>query len=219
MMQPKLTKKEKNEAKLNALFNEFANEEDSEVMDMDGIERMCAQVGISDPGGDVRALVLCWKLGGCTVEPLKPGCIKRAEFVGTMLTMRLDSTKALAKTLPTLDTGFMENKEFQEFFRFVHKFSREEGTQKKFLEKAFVMELLPIVIDNTRAPHLPLFMAFLSTQPDSTTISGDEWASFLMFNSNVGLDMHGYDESSAWPVLLDEYVEWREEKDGKKYCS
>ncbi len=109
----------------------------------------------------------------------------------------------------------MDNKEFQEFFRFVHKFSRED--QQKFLEKEFVIELLPIVVDSTRAPHLSLFIEFLNTQPDSLTISGDQWESFLMFNINVSLDMDGYDDTSAWPVLLDEYVEWREKKDGKKY--
>ena len=219
-MPPKEKKTAKTaEDKLNALFNEFADEEDTEIIGMDGIEKLCGQVGISDAGGDVRALVLCWKLGGCTVEPLKPGCIKRAEFTGSMHTMRKDSIKALAQMLPSLETGFMENKEFQEFFRFVHKFSREDGTQKKFLEKSFVVDLLPIVLDTTRAPHLTLFLEFLATQPDTMAISSDQWESFLMFNTNVSLDMDGYDDSSAWPVLLDEYVEWREEKDGKKYSS
>jgi len=176
----------------------------------DGIEALSTQVGIADAGGDVRALVLVWKLGSQTVEPLKPGCIKRAEFTQAMTTLRQDSAAGLAKLMPTFDTGFMEQKEFREFFRFVHKFSREDGTQKKFLEKAFVVELLPIVVDASRAPHLSHFLRYLNTLPDSTTISADQWDSFLMFNSVVGLDLSGYDEDTgAWPVLLDEYVDWR----------
>jgi len=133
-----------------------------------------------------------------------------------MNTMRLDSVAGLAKLLPTFDTGFMEQKEYREFFRFVHKFSREDGTQKKFLEKAFVVELLPIVIDSSRAPHLALFLQYLNTLPENTTISADQWDSFLMFNSVVSLDLTGYDEDSgAWPLLLDEYADWRNNADSK----
>ena len=131
--------------------------------------------------------------------------------------MKKDSMKALAKMLPTFDTGFMEQKEFQEFFRFVHRFSREDGTQKRYLEKAFAMELLPIVLDSSRAPHLSLFLEFLGTLPETMTVSADQWDSFLVFNASVSVDMEGYDEDSAWPVLFDEYVEWREKRDGKKY--
>jgi len=176
----------------------------------DGIESLSAQVGITDSGADVRALVLVWKLGSQTVEPLKPGCIKRAEFAQAMTALRLESIAGIAKLLPSLDTGFMEQKEYRDFFRFVHKFSREDGTQKKFLEKSFVVELLPIVIDASRAPHLSQFLSYLNTLPDNTTISADQWDSFLMFNSVVALDLKGYDEDSgAWPLLLDEYVDWR----------
>ena len=93
------------------------------------------------------------------------------------------------------------------FSLFVHKFSRE-NTQKKFLDKAFACALLPIVLDNKRAPHLDMFIQYLETLPDNVTISADQWTSFLHFNEVVQLDLTGYDaENGAWPLILDEYVE------------
>jgi hypothetical protein len=87
------SKGKKEEDKLNALFNEFTDEDDSEVITSEGIEKICNQVGISDSSEDVRALVLCWKLGAYSQEPFRPGCIKRTEFCGAMKTMRKDSVK------------------------------------------------------------------------------------------------------------------------------
>ena len=200
----------KSEEILNKLFDTFADEEDPEVIGSEGIETICTQIGITDAASDVRALVLCWKLGASTLEPLKPGCIKRGEFISSMINLKQEKIEDLAKMLPSFDPGFMDQKEFRNFYRFVHKFSREDGTQKRFLEKNFVIDLLPIVLDISRAPHLKLFLIFLATRPDSDTISADQWDSFLMFNQVVSLNLDGYDEDSgAWPLLLDEYVEWR----------
>lgn len=200
------------DAKLNKMFDSFASEDDPEIIDMDGIDKLAGQIGITDTAEDVRALVLVWKLGACTVEPLKPCCIKRNEFLGEMKKMRKDKIGDLAQMLPTLDPGFMESKEFKEFYRFVHKFSREENTQKKFLETEMVIALLPIVLDKNRAPHLDLFIQYLESLPPTQTITADQWDSFLGFNEVVDVTLEGFEDDGAWPLLLDEYVEWRREQ-------
>ena len=207
----------KKKAAFEILFEELAKEsEDPEVIGSDGIESLCSQCGISDLE-DVRALVLCWKLGACTQEPLQPGCIKRSEFEASMKSMRKDSIADLAKMLPSLDTGFMEAKEFRDFYVFVHKFSREDGTQKKFLDNEFVQDLMPIVLDANRAPHLHTWLAFLATRPATEAITADQWDSFLLFNSTVSLDLKGYDEvNGAWPCLIDDYVEYVQEQNKGK---
>ena len=196
-----------------AVYKKFADPDDPEVISMEGIETLCKEVGITDVAEDVRSLVLCYKLGACTVEVAgkpKPGCIKHEEFTKAMKSLNKSSVADLAKMLPSLDPGFMEASEFKNFFSFVHKFSREENTQKKFLDRDFVVALLPIVLDKSRAPHLDKFLEFLNTLPESATISADQWTSFLHFNEAVTLDLEGYDaENGAWPLILDDYVEWR----------
>jgi hypothetical protein len=199
--------------KCEALFKKYADPDDPDLMTMDGIEALCKEIGIMDVSEDVRALVLCYKLGSCTIDNAgrpKPGCIKREEFVKSMSTLGKTTVKQLAEMLPTLDPGFMEASEFKGFFSFVHKFSREENTQKKFLDKGFAMALLPIVLDKNRAPHLEAFLQFLETKPETMTVSADQWSSFFHFNEAVSLDLTGYDEENgAWPLILDEYVEWK----------
>jgi DCN1-like protein 4/5 len=203
-------------AAIEKTYKKFADPDDPEVISMDGVEALCKAIGITDVSEDVRALVLCHKLGSCTIDNAgkpKPGCIKHDEFVNSMKAMGKSSVADLAALLPTLDTGFMEANEFKDFFLFVHKFSREENTQKKFLDKAFACALLPIVLDNKRAPHLDSFIQFLETLPDSVTITADQWSSFLHFNDEVLVDLTGYDaENGAWPLILDEYVEYLQAK-------
>ena len=85
------------------------------------------------------------------------------------------------------------------------QFSRE-GTNKT-LEKEMVVGLLPILLDLHRAPHLDYFLNFLQSI-SNPRITFDEWNSFLQFQQQCPVDLEGYDEDGAWPVLLDEYVEW-----------
>lgn len=86
------------------------------------------------------------------------------------------------------------------------QFSRE-GTHKT-IEKDLIVALLPVVVDRNRAPHLEHFLQFLSTS-NHQRITLDQWESFLQFNHNVKLDLSNYDADGAWPLLLDEYVDWR----------
>jgi len=42
----------------------------------------------------------------------------------------------------------------------------------------------------------------------------DEWMMILQFVRQVKPDVSNYQDDGAWPLLLDEYVEWKREKDG-----
>lgn len=67
--------------------------------------------------------------------------------------------------------------------------------------------------------HLSTFCEFLETTKDESysKITLDQWRSFLDFSLEFKDDtFEGYDEGeSAWPVLIDEYVEFMEKR-GKK---
>ena len=76
--------------------------------------------------------------------------------------------------------------------------------------------------NNNRIPtdRLNTFCEFLETTTDESysKITLDQWRSFLDFSHEFPDEgsLMGYDESeSAWPVLMDEYVEFMEKK-GKK---
>ncbi|KAF8932737.1 hypothetical protein BGZ58_006844 [Dissophora ornata] len=62
-------------------------------------------------------------------------------------------------------------------------------------------------------PHEKRFVEFLEVKKPVKVINKDQWYNFLDFSDSIAEDMSNYDgASSAWPVLLDEYVEWRNEE-------
>ena len=181
------------------------DEDDTEFMTGEGIERLCLELDL-DASADVRALVLAWKLKSGE----KPGAIRKSEFVAGMQTLRCDSVAELKRTvLHTLDPGFMEHKEFREFYRFCFKFNREDAA-KKTIEKELVMTLLPMVMAN-RSTLTAQFVEFLAEAPKAR-ISQDEWNSFLEFSKEFSEGLEQYEDDGAWPSLLDEFVEWHRAK-------
>ena len=60
------------------------------------------------------------------------------------------------------------------------------------------MALLPLVLDENKAPHLPLMLRFLEEGcPAAQRVTLDQWDSVLLFNQNIRLDLSDYDENSA----------------------
>jgi hypothetical protein len=183
---------------LNKLFDKYADEDDPESMSIEGIGQICEEIGI-DPCADVRALVLPWRLGAMA----KPGRISREEFKNGMRKNNLTTIESIKNIVPALDPGFLERDDFREFYKFAFKFSLE-GT-KRILDKDLVMELLPIILDDSRAPHLKSFIEFLGSS-EHKVITKDQWDSFLLFTETTSLDCSDFDENGAWPVLLDDFV-------------
>jgi len=189
------------EVAVTTFFDTLADEDDPEQISMEGISKLCELLDL-DPSSDVRVLVLMWKLGATS----KPGCISKPEFIQGMKTIRKTDAKGMKEYLPMLDPGFIEKAEFRDFYKFVFQFSRE-GTYKT-IEKDMVAALLPIVIDVNRAPHLNSFLEFLQNCKE-TRITMDQWDNFLQFNYNVNYDLSNWEDDGAWPLLLDDYVEYR----------
>jgi hypothetical protein len=180
------------------LFDKYADENDPESMSIEGIGKFCEELGI-DPCTDVRALVIPWRLGAKS----RPGYISREEFENSMRQNKLTTIESIKNIVPALDPGFLERDEFHDFYKFAFKFSLE-GT-KRILDKELVMELLPIILDDARAPHLKSFIKFLGSS-EYKVITKDQWDSFLLFTETTSLDCSDFDENGAWPLLLDDFV-------------
>mmetsp|Transcript_28336 Transcript_28336/g.44629 ORF Transcript_28336/g.44629 Transcript_28336/m.44629 type:complete len:265 (+) Transcript_28336:388-1182(+) len=201
-----------NEDGAGKLFEEICDEDDPNVAGMEGICKLCEQLNL-DPLEDIRVLVLLHKLGANK----KPAEISKEEWMKGCNKLRLDSIDKFTNFLPALDTGFMEQGEFKEFYKFCFQFNRQ-GTHKT-LEKDLVVALLKMCLNNDRITsyRLDTFCEFLETTTDESysKITLDQWRSFLDFSQEFPDEgsLMGYDESeSAWPVLIDEYVEYMEKK-------
>lgn len=93
--------------------------------------------------------------------------------------------------------------------QFCFKFNLE-GTQKT-LDKDLVVCLVDITLkERIAGDRLANFKEFLNTTKDVSydRITLDQWISFLDFSIDCP-DLSVYDEdSSAWPVLIDDYVDF-----------
>jgi hypothetical protein len=186
------TKKTKgvDEEAIDALFTSFADEEDPDQWELEHICNFAVKLGM-DPEKDVRLLVLLWKMNAVT----KPGTIMRKEFVAGMTKeLRKDNMDDLLAMLPSLDPGFLERPDFRDFYKFVFQFSRE-GTQKT-IDKESIAQLMHLVLDKNRAPHLDYFLEFLKICKHQR-ITLDQWDSFLQFQQTVTIDITNYDEDGA----------------------
>ena len=98
--------------------------------------------------------------------------------------------------------------DFYEFYSFTFDLNRD--VPRKTLLRETVIDLLPIVIGPDRAPHLQYFLDFLRASSTVKDITLDQWKTFVKFNQQIPLDCSGYSaDDGAWPILFDEYVEWR----------
>ena len=79
---------------------------------MEGIADLCDDLDL-DPTVDIRVLVLFFKLGANA----KPGEISQAEWNRGCEELGLEKVEDFKKLLPSLDTGFMDHKDFRKFYK------------------------------------------------------------------------------------------------------
>jgi len=193
-----------NEAAVAKMFAAIADEDDPTVASMEGISKLCDDLAI-DPMEDIRILVLLWKLGANE----KPAQISKEEWSKGCTLLHVDSISKFKALLPSLETGFLDRTEFKDFYKFTFQFNRE-GTHRT-LDKELVTALLHMVLkDRIDKERLNTFAEFLGQTKGDTysRITLDQWTSFLEFCYECEA-LEEYDEEmSAWPVLIDEYVEY-----------
>jgi len=101
-----------NEAAATKMFTKIADNDDPYVASMEGISTLCEDLGI-DPMEDVRILVLMWKMGANKT----PAQINKDEWIQGCTKLQVDSIDKIKALLPSLDTGFLDQTEFKDFFK------------------------------------------------------------------------------------------------------
>lgn len=93
---------------------------------------------------------------------------------------------------------------FNSFYRFVYFICREPNRRNVQVPTAVAAWRLLLC---GRFRLLDRFCSFVTTHLKSTVILEDTWRQVLDFSRTVHEDLSNYDPASAWPVLLDEFVE------------
>ncbi|XP_013385985.1 DCN1-like protein 3 [Lingula anatina] len=187
------------DGKINALFDQYRNE--PEAMTEDGILKFCDDLGLKPE--DFSVLLFAWK---CNAEMM--GRFSRSEFVSGCKSMRVDSVKGIQGKLPHLLNEVQNKQSFKELYRWAYKFTLTVEPGQRTLSTEVAIQMWKIVFTQNAPPLLEPWLHFLEKHEGIRGIPRDTWDMFLHFTEQVGSDLSNYDESEAWPSLLDDFVEY-----------
>nr|XP_047126506.1 DCN1-like protein 4 [Hydra vulgaris] len=163
-----------------------------------GIERLCKDLQVEPE--DVVTLVIAWKLGAESM-----GYFKLNEWKNGMASMECDNIIKLKSMLSSLRDLLKDGAQFKKIYRYAFDFSRDKD--QKSLDITTAKAMLLLLLNNSWS-LISDFIEFLN-QSKYKIINRDQWNSLLEFIRTVSSsDFSKYDETGAWPVMLDEFVQW-----------
>ncbi|CAO3689527.1 unnamed protein product [Rhizopus stolonifer] len=130
------------------------------------------------------------------------GYISKQEWMSGMKGLRADTIEKLKMNKREFDRVFEDPDQFKEMYKYTFNYTKNKDQKCIEIETAIVVWTMLL----EKHPLVHEFITFLQERKPVKVINRDQWNSFLDF---VSTDLSNYDESSAWPVLFDEFVEWR----------
>ncbi|KAJ3167657.1 DCN1-like protein 4 [Geranomyces variabilis] len=189
-----------NAKKCAAWFQSYEDPDEEGMVGPEGMEKLCSDLGIEL--ASIEILIIAWRLGAQNM-----GYFKKSEWLDGMKKLEVDSTDSLAQLLPSLARIYDSPSEFKELYMFAFAFAKEEDQKSLSIEHA--QGMWQILCPPDRFEHIEPFLRFIAEKHPVKVVNKDQWRSFIEFSNVVDGDLAGYDESSAWPVLFDDYVAWR----------
>ncbi|WIA36550.1 hypothetical protein OEZ86_007842 [Tetradesmus obliquus] len=98
----------------------------------------------------------------------------------------------------------MSQEVFSSFYRFVYFICREPG--KRNVQVGTALAAWQLVLCG-RFRLLERWCSYVSSHHKANVVLEDTWRQVLDFSRTVHEDLSNYDPASAWPVLLDDFVE------------
>lgn len=190
---------------LGAFFDRY-RDADVDCILADGIERFCADIHVQPD--EFAVLVLAWKFNAEAM------CrFTREEFIsGCRVLGGADTPQAVQAQLPAIVAEVCENKDrFRDLYRWTYRFGLDVG--QRTLPLSMALSLWRLVFSLNPPSVLERWLAFLEHRRSATSgIMRDTWDMYLLFTEVIGEDFERYDESEAWPSLIDDFVEYENDR-------
>jgi len=179
-------------------FHEYTSNADDDVMGPEGMEKFCEDIGVEPE--NIVMLALAWKLNAQQM-----GFFSLTEWMTGMTKMQCDTTEKLREKLDDLRAAINDPVSFVNIYRFTFDFAKEPASRG--MDAEVVKPLLGLLLGKNWSLYSQ-FQQFLEVQ-QYKTINRDQWLNVFEFSKQVNQDLSNYDEDGAWPVLMDEFVQWQ----------
>jgi hypothetical protein len=160
-----------------------------------GIVRLLTDLKV-DPS-DRSVLILAWKLNAGTQCEFT-----HEEWTKGMEAIRVDSLDKLQAWMKNSANQIQDPASFRQFYLYAFNYAKPLASRGLALQTAVAYWRI-IFGENRRVED---WIAFLESQGRGVT--KDEWSLFLEFLNTVKPDLSNYDSEGAWPVRIDEFVDF-----------
>jgi len=148
---------------------------------------------------DPAPLGLAWHLKAKSF-----GEFTRQEFLDGWKANGVTTAAKMKTALKEVVKSMNDKSSFQPIYGWLFNYCA--GTEKKTLDLDFAMDVWAVILP----PHFPLlqqFLDFLTTQKNKH-VTKDLWDQTLEFAREVRSDLSNFDDSGAWPSVIDNFVEY-----------
>lgn len=177
-------------------FHEYTSP-DEDTLGPEGMEKFCEDIGVEPE--NIVMLSLAYKLDAKSM-----GFFTLAEWLKGMTELQCDCILKVRQKLDYLRSLLDDPVQFKNIYRYAFDFARDKDQRSMDIDTAKAMLALLL------GRQWPLFSSFhlFLDQSKYKVINKDQWCNVLEFSRTILPDLSNYDEDGAWPVLLDEFVEW-----------
>jgi len=191
-------------AKVAAVFEKYM-EKGEETIQVAGTERFCIDLAV-DPS-DPILLIIAWQMRAKTM------CVFTLdEWTLGFTKMGVESVDALRSKFGELRALLDDADAFRDFYSWCFDFSKEPGFGVRTLPTEVACQMWQLTIGVRFPAPVARWLEFMQAK-QVKVVTKDVWDMLLTFVDTVNqTDMADYDDEGAWPVLVDDYVEWFHEQ-------